>query len=61
MCTVPLILDRIFKNLTLAKKGENFRRLSEFYYNYKLRWAGWSLNSSLLDLILFSKLKTMLS
>jgi len=62
MCTVPLILDRIFKNLTdgVAKKGENFRRLFEFCYNYKLRWAGWGLNSSLLDLVLFSKLKKVL-
>ncbi len=54
MCTVvPLILDRIFENLTdgvAEKKGNNFRRLFEFCYNYKLRWAGWGLNCSLLDL-----------
>ena len=57
MCTVvPLILDRIFENLTdgvAEKKGNNFRRLdcsSSATTRYKLRWAGWGLNCSLLDL-----------
>jgi len=62
MCTVPLILDRIYKNLTdgVARKGDLFRRLFEFCYNYKLWWSEWGLDTSLLDLVLFSKLRKIL-
>jgi len=44
----------------VARKGDLFRRLFEFCYNYKLWWSEWGLDTSLLDLVLFSKLRKIL-
>merc|ERR1712088_367976 len=40
MCTVPLILDRIYKNIQegVNKKGAVFAKIFEICYNYKLWW-----------------------
>ena len=38
MCCVPLILDRIYKNIidSVNKRGSNFQKVFEFCYRYKL-------------------------
>ena len=62
MCTVPLILDRIFKNITaqVNKKGANFRKIFEFCYNQKCRWNEWGYDTPILDKLLFSKMSMIL-
>jgi long-chain acyl-CoA synthetase len=62
MCTVPLILDRIYKNLTegINKKGSSFSKIFQFCYNQKLRWSEWGYDSPILDRLLFNKLSMIL-
>ena len=37
MCAVPLILDRIYKNIqdNVDKRGSVFRKVFDFCFNYK--------------------------
>merc|ERR1719342_1734200 len=62
MCTVPLILDRIYKNLTAAvnKKGAGFKKVFEFCFNHKQRWNEWGYETPILDRLIFNKLAMIL-
>jgi len=62
MCTVPLILDRIYKNLTGAvnKKGAGFKKVFEFCFNHKQRWNEWGYDTPILDRLIFNKLAMIL-
>lgn len=62
MCTVPLILDRIYKNITegINKKGKNFRKIFEFCYNHKQRWNCWGYDTPILDRLIFNRLSLIL-
>jgi long-chain acyl-CoA synthetase len=62
MCTVPLILDRIYKNLTAAvnKKGPGFKKVFEFCFNHKQRWNEWGYDTPILDRLIFNKLSMIL-
>jgi len=62
MCTVPLILDRIYKNISegVDKKGPIFKRVFDYCYNYKLWWNKWGIDTPVFDKIIFKKLKSIL-
>ena len=62
MCTVPLILDRVYKNISegVTKKGAGFRRVFELCYAYKLWWAERGWRTPLMDRTVFSKLAAVL-
>merc|ERR1712130_972629 len=62
MCTVPLILDRIYKNLTGAvnKKGPGFKKIFEFCFNHKQRWNEWGYDTPTLDRLILNKLAMIL-
>jgi len=62
MCTVPLILDRVYKNISegVTKKGAGFRRVFELCYKYKLWWAEAGWRTPLMDRAVFSKLAAVL-
>merc|ERR1719347_2274566 len=62
MCTVPLILDRIYKNISEGanKKGAVFKKVFDFCYNYKLWWNTWGIQTPVFDRIIFNKLKGIL-
>merc|ERR1719347_1879897 len=62
MCTVPLILDRIYKNISegATKKGAVFKKVFDFCYNYKLWWNTWGIQTPVFDRIIFNKLKGIL-
>merc|ERR1712110_36372 len=40
-CAVPLIMDRIYKNIidSVEKRGPTFKKIFEFCFNYKLYWV----------------------
>ena len=62
MCAVPLIMDRIFKNIidSVDKRGPTFRKIFEFCFNYKLYWVKYGMKTPLLDKFVFSKIKALL-
>merc|ERR1719342_1212724 len=62
MCTVPLILDRIYKNISEGanKKGNVFKRVFDFCYNYKLWWNKQGYHCPLLERLIFKKLRQIL-
>jgi len=62
MCTVPLILDRIYKNITegVNKKGVVFAKIFEICYNYKLWWNIRGFQTPLLERLIFRKLRQLL-
>ena len=62
MCAVPLIMDRIFKNIidSVDKRGPTFRKIFEFCFNYKLYWVKYGMKTPLLDKFVFSKIKKLL-
>merc|ERR1712013_844850 len=62
MCTVPLILDRIYKNMTegVKKRGPTFKKIFYFCYNYKLKWNKLGYTTPILDLLIFNKIKSIL-
>eukprot|EP00092_Neocalanus_flemingeri_P032347 GFUD01035167.1.p1 GENE.GFUD01035167.1~~GFUD01035167.1.p1 ORF type:complete len:409 (-),score=105.28 GFUD01035167.1:4-1140(-) len=62
MCTVPLILDRIYKNMLegIKKKGPGFKKLFDFCYSYKLRWNQYGFNTPILNALIFNKIKMIL-
>ena len=62
MCAVPLIVDRIYKNIldSVDKRGPNFRKIFEFCFNYKLFWVKRGMNTPILDKIVFNKIKALL-
>ena len=62
MCTVPLILDRVYKNILamVAKKGNNFRKVFEFCYNQKQKWNEWGYDTPILDRLVFNKISLIL-
>merc|ERR1719347_1352798 len=62
MCTVPLILDRIYKNISegATKKGAVFKKVFDFCYYYKLWWNTWGIQTPVFDRIIFNKLKGIL-
>ena len=62
MCTVPLILDRIYKNIQegVNKKGVVFAKIFEICYNYKLWWNTRGFQTPLLERLIFRKLRQLL-
>ena len=62
MCAVPLIMDRIYKNIidSVDKRGPTFRKIFEFCFNYKLYWYKRGFNTPIIDKIVFSKIKALL-
>jgi len=62
MCTVPLILDRIYKNImdSVGKRGANFQKAFEFCYRYKLYWRRSGMSTPLVDKLVFNKIKALL-
>jgi len=62
MCTVPLILDRIYKNImdSVTKRGTNFQKAFEFCYRYKLYWSRAGMTTPLVDRLVFNKIKALL-
>jgi len=62
MCVVPLILDRIYKNIidSVNKRGNSFQKAFEFCYKYKLYWSRNDVPTPLVDKIVFNKIKKLL-
>merc|ERR1719474_1755478 len=62
MCVVPLILDRIYKNIidSVDKRGANFQKVFEFCYRYKLYWTRSGSTTPIVDKIVFNKIKALL-
>lgn len=62
MCVVPLILDRIYKNIidSVNKRGVNFQKVFEFCYRYKLYWTRSGNQTPIVDRIVFNKIKALL-
>jgi len=62
MCVVPLILDRIYKNIidSVNKRGSNFQKAFEFFYRYKLYWTRNGQQTPIVDKIVFNKIKSLL-
>merc|ERR550532_579209 len=62
MCVVPLILDRIYKNIidSVDKRGNNFQKVFEFCYRYKLYWTRSGQPTPIVDKIVFNKIKKLL-
>ena len=62
MCVVPLILDRIYKNIidSVDKRGANFQKVFEFCYRYKLYWRRSGQPTPIVDKIVFNKIKKLL-
>merc|ERR1719369_1110935 len=62
MCVVPLILDRIYKNIidSVDKRGANFQKVFEFCYRYKLYWSRNNKATPVVDKIVFNKIKSLL-
>jgi len=62
MCVVPLILDRIYKNIidSVGKRGNNFQKAFEFCYRYKLYWTRSEQATPIVDKIIFNKIKKLL-
>jgi len=62
MCVVPLILDRIYKNIidSVNKRGNNFQKAFEFFYRYKLYWSRNNQKTPIVDKIVFNKIKSLL-
>ena len=62
MCTVPLILDRIYKSMTegIKKRGIVFTKVFDFCYNYKLKWNKLGYKTPILNKLIFNKIKSIL-
>ena len=62
LCSVPLIMDRIQKNIREAvrRRGSSFEAVFEFFYNYKLDWSRRGYTTPLLNSLMFDKLKAVL-
>jgi len=62
MCVVPLILDRIYKNIvdSVAKRGKNFQKVFDFCYRYKLYWTKSNKPTPIVDKVVFNKIKALL-
>ena len=62
MCAVPLIMDRIYKNIidSVEKRGPTFKKIFEFCFNYKLYWVKHGMTTPLLDKLIFSKISKLL-
>lgn len=62
MCAVPLIMDRIYKNIidSVEKRGPTFKRIFEFCFNYKLYWVKQGMQTPILDRLVFNKIKKLL-
>ena len=62
MCTVPLVLDRIYKgvNAKISAKGKLFKNLFNMFYRYKLEALSQGYDTPILNRLIFSKLKSAL-
>jgi len=62
MCAVPLILDRIYKNITdsVKKRGPVFERVFKFCVDYKLWWYKRGRETPLVDRLVFNKIRALL-
>jgi len=62
MCVVPLILERIYKNILdkVSAKGKNFEKVFNFCYRYKLYWFHANKPTPVIDRLVFNKIKALL-
>lgn len=62
MCAVPLIMDRIYKNITdsVLKKGVVAQKMFQICYNYKLFWTKLGYRTPVCDKIIFNKIRALL-
>merc|ERR1719225_2308887 len=62
MCAVPLILDRIYKNITdsVKQKGPAFQKVFEFCYKYKLKCCQEGKGTPVMDKLVFNKIRSLL-
>ena len=62
MCAVPLIMDRIYKNIidSVEKRGPTFKKIFHYCFNYKLYWVKCGMTTPLLDKLIFSKISKLL-
>jgi long-chain acyl-CoA synthetase len=62
MCVVPLILERIYKNVLdkVNAKGKNFQKVFDFCYRYKLYWYHAQIPTPIIDRLIFNKIKALL-
>ena len=61
MAAVPLILDRVYKTITevLKKKGPRFEKIFNICYDYRLKAIKNGEETPILDMLLFSKLRSL--
>ena len=59
MCAVPLILDRIYKNIldSVDKRGSAFGKAFERCYAYKRHWMERGWETPLSDRMVFDKIR----
>ncbi|XP_059098131.1 fatty acid CoA ligase Acsl3-like [Tigriopus californicus] len=62
MCAVPLILDRIYKNIldSVSKRGPSFQKVFNFCYEYKRYWMKRGRGTPICDKIVFNKIRSLL-
>jgi len=62
MCAVPLILDRIYKNITdsIKKRGPSFEKVFKFCLDYKLSWYKRGRDTPIVDKLVFKKIQALL-
>ncbi len=62
MCAVPLIMDRIYKNITdsVNKRGAAFKKVFEYCYEYKKYWLMRGRATPVCDMIVFNKIRALL-
>eukprot|EP00091_Calanus_sinicus_P025359 TRINITY_DN9638_c0_g1_i2.p1 TRINITY_DN9638_c0_g1~~TRINITY_DN9638_c0_g1_i2.p1 ORF type:complete len:211 (-),score=47.60 TRINITY_DN9638_c0_g1_i2:172-804(-) len=62
MCTVPLILDRIYKSMVegVKKRGVGFKKFFDFCYNYKLKWNKLGYTTPILNALILTRLNQSL-
>jgi long-chain acyl-CoA synthetase len=62
MCAVPLIMDRIYKNIidSVNKRGPAFKKVFEYCYEYKRYWMERGRNTPVCDKIVFNKIRALL-
>eukprot|EP00088_Acartia_fossae_P064569 TRINITY_DN79496_c0_g1_i1.p1 TRINITY_DN79496_c0_g1~~TRINITY_DN79496_c0_g1_i1.p1 ORF type:complete len:709 (-),score=80.37 TRINITY_DN79496_c0_g1_i1:67-2193(-) len=62
MCVVPLILERIYKNIIdkVNARGKTFKKIFDFCYRYKLYWYHAQKPTPIIDRLVFNKIKALL-
>ena len=62
MCAVPLIMDRIYKNISdsVVKRGPAFAKIFDYCYEYKRYWMKRQRGTPICDRIVFNKIRALL-